>query len=264
MRLAGLLLSLAPFAHAAALAVSVDTAGSSPVASWSGGDAALYRVAVLSPADKEGKRATLAAAWVSGTAWTYGSKAGVLPKAGKLPSVESKPLAPGVEYRLMVRPAKADGTYTAEWSARHFKLEAAAAEAALPTEEPSPSFTPTPLVEASANTLDAELEVDLAADFKETPEAAEGAKAPTPTPVLTPSFESARALLQAGKAEPAEAVYKSLLDSDAESADAWEGLGDSYDARKMKVEAKEAYEKALSLDKSRDRLKKWLEENVRK
>jgi predicted Zn-dependent protease len=121
---------------------------------------------------------------------------------------------------------------------------------------PSPSPTASPrsltdtseVFDAEASSVSAEIEVDLAAEFKETPEAGEEGLAGA---AATATLESARTLLQQGKAEEAEAAYRALLGQDDKNADFWEGLGDSYDARKMKVEAKEAYEKALDIYRQR-------------
>ncbi|HTB34469.1 MAG TPA: tetratricopeptide repeat protein [bacterium] len=74
---------------------------------------------------------------------------------------------------------------------------------------------------------------------------------------------AAKALLAAGKYEDAEAAYRALLDQNAKNAAAWEGLGDSYAARSMKVEAASAYEKALQLNADNERLKDWMQKNVR-
>jgi Flp pilus assembly protein TadD len=73
----------------------------------------------------------------------------------------------------------------------------------------------------------------------------------------------AKGLVSAGRFEQAETAYRALLDKDPNNADAWEGLGDSYAGRKMKLEAKESYEKALSLDKTKMNLKDWIDKNVR-
>jgi cytochrome c-type biogenesis protein CcmH/NrfG len=53
------------------------------------------------------------------------------------------------------------------------------------------------------------------------------------------------------------------LDKDPHNADDWEGLGDSYRARMMKVEAADCYQQALKWDPSKTQLKDWLDSNVR-
>ena len=73
----------------------------------------------------------------------------------------------------------------------------------------------------------------------------------------------AKGLLSAGKFELAETAYRNLLEKEPENADAWEGLGDSFAGRKMKLEAKESYEKALSLNKTKTHLRDWIDKNVR-
>jgi tetratricopeptide (TPR) repeat protein len=78
------------------------------------------------------------------------------------------------------------------------------------------------------------------------------------------SAGEAKALLDAGRFEQAETAYRAILANDPTNADAWEGLGDSYAGRRMKLEAKESYEKALELNKSKTHLKTWIEKNVRR
>lgn len=258
--------------------LDVSTGGPAPVFRWEGVEGAeLYRVAVFAAPDEEGKRELMGAVWVKGLSWAYGSSK-VVPKAGKLPSTTPKGLAPGAEYKVMVSAADAAGMNKSDWVSAEFKAGAAdsvgSRKAATSSATPSPTpsntpesvsgtATPTPApADARGATGPAELEVDLAGEFKETPEAGEGGLTRTAAPA--PTTEGARASLQAGKPEASEAAYKALLDKDATNADYWEGLGDSYDARKMKVEAKEAYEKALAIDKKRDRLKKWMDENVKR
>ncbi len=74
----------------------------------------------------------------------------------------------------------------------------------------------------------------------------------------------AKGLNSVGRFEQAESAYRAILDKDPNNADAWEGLGDSYAGRKMKLEAKESYEKALSLDSTKNNLKEWIDKNVRR
>lgn len=74
----------------------------------------------------------------------------------------------------------------------------------------------------------------------------------------------AKGLNVSGHFEQAESAYRMLLEKDPENADLWEGLGDSFAGRKMKLEAKEAYEKALSLNKAKTHLREWIDKNVRR
>jgi tetratricopeptide (TPR) repeat protein len=233
---------------------------------WEGvKEASIYRVAVFASPDEEGKRELMAAVWVKGLSWPYGSDR-VLPKAGKLPSTQAKPLSPGSAYKVMVSAARENGADKSDWSSAEF-VAAGAPSSTPPSPSPWPTPSPTPLsqavdaADAEGGSASAEIEVDLAAEFRETPEAGEeGLASGAPEATL----EGARSLLQQGKSEDAEAAYRALLGKDEANADLWEGLGDSYDARKMKVEAKEAYERALGIDKKRERLKRWLEENVKR
>ena len=263
--------------------VEVSVSGPVPVIRWDEVEGAtLYRVAVFGAPDEEGAQALLSAVWVRGLSWPYGNSK-VVPKAGKLPSKIGKPLEGGSTYKVMVYAAEDDGANKSDWVSVHFTLKGNTAPAPTASPEsmapmPSATMTPTPQppdsdammtatptpaprLDAKGATGPAELEVDLAAEFKESPEAGETGLTKTAAPA---TLEGARALLQKGKAEDAETAYKALLEKDATNADFWEGLGDSYDARKMKIEAKEAYEKALAIDGKRERLTKWMDENVKK
>jgi len=260
--------------------VDVSAMGPTPVFRWDEVEgASLYRVAVFAAPDDEGKRELMGAVWVRGLSWPYGNSK-VVPKAGKLPSTRPKALEKGAQYKVMVSAANEAGLDKSDWASAEFTVAAGSAparstldtaegHAATPSMTPTPAAaygtatpTPAPKADAKGSSGPAELEVDLAADFKETPEAGEGGLSKTAASAGPATLEGARALLQNGKAEDAEAAYRALLDKDAGNADYWEGLGDSFDARKMKVEAKEAYEKALAIDGKRERLKKWLDENV--
>ena len=265
--------------------------------SWSAVDGAgIYRVAVWTkPSDGSAKH-LVSAVWVKANTWVYGDQSVLIAKAGKLPSTKVPSLDPGTTYRLWVAAAAEDGSDKSEWAAIDLiapkslmdsprqALPALSPTAAAPasmdqisatatvtptpaltsaTDQPaSPSFTPTPRAawDAKSNTTGADLELDVADEFKEKPDNSPKA---SPTAVQTPSLEAAGALLNAGKAEDAQDVYKKMLEGDATNADAWEGLGDAYDADKMKIEAKECYEKALAIDPKRERLQKWLDDNVR-
>jgi hypothetical protein len=262
--------------------------------------AGLYRVAVFDAPEKDGKRPLLAAVWVKGTRYLYGQTTTV-PQAGKFPSTKPQPLPSGRRLRVMVAAALADGADKGEWAGMDVDplakaMPAAVAPTALPT--PEPTISPTP---ASAP-KEAELEVQGGEEFKQSPDAAvldidEGAEAgagegngpaagaavltsaatgagamaagtagesaKTASAGATPAGE-AKALLAAGRFEQAETAYRAVLEKDPADADAWEGLGDSYAGRRMKLEAKESYEKALELNKSKTHLRSWIEKNVRR
>lgn len=253
--------------------IDVSAPGGTPVFRWDSVEGAtLYRLAVFAAPDEEGKRPIMAAVWVKGLVWTYGMGK-FIPKAGKLPSIAPKPLQDGASYKVMVRAADEHGSNMSDWVSASFNAgpgapapftvvpSATATPTPQPAEQGTPTATPSPRVDAQGSTSPAELQVDLAGEFKETPEAGEVGLSRTAAPA---TLEAARALLQQGKADEAEAVYRALLDKDASNADYWEGLGDSYDARSMKIEAKEAYEKTLAIDGKRARLVKWMDEYVKK
>jgi tetratricopeptide (TPR) repeat protein len=246
--------------------LNVSNSASSQLIRWQASEgAAYYRVAVFASPDEEGKRELMGAVWVRGLSWTYGAK-GSLAKVGKMPSTPCKTLALGAEYKVMIRAADESGSQLSDWISTEFKAGASGQTPSRKTvalsPSPSPSMTSTPMADAKSATGPAELEVDLAAEFKETPQADEtGLTSTVKFGAVTP--EAARLLLQAGKADDAEQAYKKLLEKDPANADLWEGLGDSYDARLMKIEAKESYEKALAIDGKRERLLKWMQENLK-
>lgn len=278
-------------------------AGAGARVSWNGvEDAGLYRVAVFDAPDGEGKRLLLAAVWVSGTAWTYGDPPSVA-SAGHLPSTRPLPLPAGHKVRVMVAAARADGSDKSDWSGTDFKLPGSASRPSPtpePTAAPSPTEAAAQDLSPSGG---AELDLGGSDEFKTSPDptvidvqdntktaegmasdaspvaAAAGASATAGSPAAgsataaaamgasatasTDPEAAAKALLAAGKDEDAEAAFRALLDQDAKNAGAWEGLGDSYAARSMKVEAASAYEKALELNADNARLKDWMQKNVR-
>ena len=274
--------------------------GAQPRFIWPGVDgASLYRVAVFDAPDAEGKRLLLAAVWVSGTAWTYGAPPSV-PSAAHLPSTHASLLPAGHKVRVMVAAARADGSDKSDWSGADFKT--AVAPGGAPTEAPTASPSPTAVAAQGVSpSSDAEMDLSGTDEFKTSPDpavidvqdntkAAEASAAAGLSPAASAasptasagaaaadpgkgSAESAvaptdpeaaaKALLAAGKYEDAESAYRALLDQNAKDAAAWEGLGDSYAARSMKVEAASAYEKALQLNASNGRLKEWMQKNVR-
>ena len=269
------------------IGLAVDAAAG-PRFSWNRVDqAGLYRVAVFDASDGEGKRLLLAAVWVSGTAWAYGDAPAVT-SAGHLPSTRPLPLPAGHKVRVMVAAARADGTDKSDWSGTDFSV-AGAHSVSAPTASPSPTVVAAQPVSPSS---DAELDLGGADEFKASPDPAvidvqdntkAAVAAVTASDAASPvgagsaaaatgagaastagdPLASAKALLVAGKAEEAEAGFRGVLDQDAKDAEAWEGLGDSYAARSMKVEAASAYEKALQLNASNERLKQWMHKNVR-
>jgi tetratricopeptide (TPR) repeat protein len=265
-------LAAGPLAKPAGLSVS---AGDATVIRWEPVEgAALYRVAVFDEPDADGKRPLLAAVWVRGDHWDY-ARGTVVPRAGRLASTKPLPLPPGRTLRVMVAAAREGGADKSEWSGEDLRLPAAAA--------PSPTVTPTVAPTEGHAGSDAEIELEGGEEFKSVPEpavlevedgaaAASGAAADgstagaTPTAQATaeeaPSLARAKALLQAGRFEDAEAQFRVLLKNDENDADAWEGLGDSLAARRMKAEAYEAYSRALKLDGDRERLRDWIRKNV--
>jgi hypothetical protein len=276
--------------------LSVD-AGAQARFTWNGvEEAGLYRVAVFDAPDGEGKRLLLAAVWVSGTAWTYG-EAPATSSAAHLPSTHPLPLPAGHKVRVMVASARADGSDKSDWSGADFKVPASALHDS-PTVEPTASPSPT-AVAAQGLSPSAELDLSGGDEFKTSPDpavidvqdtrtaesaspglsstagagASVTASAGDPAGAAAASGNSAtaatdpeaaaKALLAAGKYDDAEAAFRALLDQNAKNASAWEGLGDSYAGRSMKVEAASAYEKALQLNASNERLKDWMQKNVR-
>lgn len=248
--------------------------------------AALYRVAVFDQPDAEGKRPLLAAVWVAGESWLYG-KGAVVAKAGALASTHPLPLPAGRLLRVMVAAAAADGADKSEWVGVDFRVPASSPGA-------TPTFTPTATPEAGGSgsfavaEQDAELELEGGEEFHSAPDpvvleveegaagasgavasAATGALAasaaessPAGATVNAVSLAQAQALLKAGRFEEAETQFRALLKEDEKDADAWEGLGDSLAARRMKAEAHEAYQRALKLDGRRRHLREWIEKNV--
>jgi tetratricopeptide (TPR) repeat protein len=265
-------------------AVTVDPQG--PRFSWDAVDGAqLYRVAVFDAPDAEGKRLLLAAVWVTADHWAYGGGP-VVARAAKLNSTKPLPLPLGHRLRVMVAAAGEDGADKSDWAGADFEAAAPkaaaaprldAASTATPTATPSPTPSPTAApgqAQAVSGAAEATLDVEGGDEFKSTPEPAvidlqdstrTAAAAGTPTAAVAgaPSLAAGRALLKSGKDEDAEAVFKALLTQDPRDADAWEGLGDSYADRSMKVEAADAYEKALQINADNKRLKEWMEKNVR-
>ncbi len=294
--LAVLLLSAGLLAESLARPAWVKVAdGAKPKITWASVEGArLYRLAVFGQPDEEGKRPLMGAAWLKGQAWSYGAPASVA-KAAKLPSTVFKDLEKEKSYRVMVSAAKADGSNKSDWTAADFSMNSkpsselndAGAHGSAPEVSPTaeavdlasvPTFTATPSPTATESVVDlgqaqnisssaeAEVVVDLSSEFKETPEAVASSPTPAPSAMDYSNFtlSEARALLAEKKYVDAQAAFKAWVDKDATSADAWEGLGDAYDGRLMKIEAKEAYEKAWSLDDSRLRIKEWLDKNVRR
>jgi hypothetical protein len=270
---------------------------------WSAVEGAgLYRVAVFDTPEKDGKRPLLAAVWVKGNQYLYGQTATV-PKAGKFPSTQPLPLPSGHRLRAMVAAAASDGSDKGEWAGVDVEIQTAALAPArqlptvLPSVGPTPALSPAPK-EAELEVQGGEefkqspdaavLEIDESG-----PEAGAGESGGQGTAALVAGAASAAAvtsandlasvsagksastataspaseakgLLDAGRFEQAETAYRAMLKDDPQNADAWEGLGDSYAGRRMKLEAKESYEKALELNKGKTHLKAWIEKNVRR
>ena len=271
-------LSVAGLAHADLLpkpdGLSVDEAAG-PRFSWSPVDgAAVYRVAVFDAPDAEGKRPLLAAVWVKAAGYQY-AKDTVIPKAGKLGSTTPLPLPAGHKLRVMVAAAREQGADKSDWVGADFSVKALVLPTSTPA--PSPTFTASPTPGTGKPGADAELELEGGEEFKSSPEPAvidlhEGGEsvAVTASSALLggvkaePSLDAARGLVKAGKGDEAEAMFRVLTERDPKNADAWEGLGDVYEARQMRAEARDAYEEALKLDKSKTNLKAWIERNVRR
>jgi tetratricopeptide (TPR) repeat protein len=289
--LAALALSLQGPLHAAPLpkpaAVTVEPQG--PRFTWDPVPGAqLYRVAVFDAPDAEGKRLLLAAVWVKAAAWAYGSGP-IVARAAKLPSTKPLPLPSGHKLRVMVAAAGEDGADKSEWVAADFEAAAAKPAAApeLEAPTPSPTATPTPTpaaaqAQALTGSAEATLDVEGGDEFKSSPDPAvidmqdatktagsaagavpAAAQAGSGATAAVGGLSAGQALLKAGKDEDAEAVFRAQLTKDPRDADAWEGLGDSFAHRSMKVEAADAYEKALQINGDNKRLKEWMDKNVR-
>jgi hypothetical protein len=279
--------------------LAVETGAGSRISWDSVEEAGLYRVAVFDAPDSEGKRLLLAAEWISGTAWTYGEPASVA-SAGHLPSTRPLPLPSGHKVRVMVAAARADGTDKSDWSGTDFKVPGSTSHG-VPAPEPTLAPSPTEVADQDLSPSGgAELDLGGSDEFKTSPDpavidvqdttktadgaasdltpasaaagvsgaaatvsASAGAGAGVSGTASGDPEAAAKALLAAGKYEDAEAAFRALLDQDAKNAGAWEGLGDSYAARTMKVEAASAYEKALELNADNERLKDWMQKNVR-
>lgn len=282
--------------------LAVDEAAG-PRFSWTPVEgAALYRVAVFDAPDAEGKRPLLAAVWVAGSSYTYGKDA-VVAKAGKLGSTRPLPLPAGRKLRVMVAAARQDGADKSDWTGADLSVKAPpqAVPVVVPSATSTP--TPTPGAAKPQADAELELDggeefksspepavIDLGegdgagavasaaaggavgaavAGAAAGTEAAGQAGSAAPAAASSasaalPTLDAARALVKAGQADEAEAMFKSLTESEPKNADAWEGLGDSFNARQMKVEALEAYERALKLDKSKKHLRDWIDKNVRR
>jgi tetratricopeptide (TPR) repeat protein len=174
-------------------------------------------------------------------------------------------------------------------------------DTATPSPMVSATATPTVTATAAAGKRDAELEVQGGGEeFKQSPDAAVldvddaaggAAAAGAATGLATGAASAAgttagggsaadssaassdaadgspmglaKGLNAAGRFDQAETAFRAILEKEPENADAWEGLGDSFAGRRMKLEAKESYEKALSLNSGKTRLKDWIDQNVR-
>jgi hypothetical protein len=297
-------------AHAEPLAKPLSLAVSATAEArfvWQAVDqAAVYRVAVFDAADKEGKRPLLAAVWVKGLHWDYGSKAALV-SVGKLPNTKPLPLPAGRTLRVMVAAARADGSDKSEWVGEDFSVTAAPQAVPVVVATAAPTAAPSPVALSGTAGDDAEIELVGGDEFKSSPEptelqvedgggsaaavaaltsgagagaaasAAKGSSAASDVSGvaavsttagtdaaadLSVTAEAAADLLKAGKAEEAEAAYRSLLHGDGANADLWEGLGHALEARRMKAEALEAYSQALLLDGKRENLREWIRKNV--
>lgn len=267
--------------------LSVTYEEGTPVFHWAAvPGAGVYRLAVWAAPTEEGARPLIGAVWTRNPGFGWGRDSTVA-KLAKLPSTSQEPLAAGQPYRWMVSAARVDGSGKGDWSgaelivpkqqpvapatapARQSLAHSATptpSATASPSPTPAPSFSPTP------GGAEAEIEVDLGSDFTEQPAAGAGAAAAVlnvgdsvePASPSSSSLSSAQALLENGDLDAAETAYKNELTKNPLSADAWEGLGRSYNARNLKLEAKEAFEKALAIDPSREDLKQWIEKNTRR
>jgi hypothetical protein len=222
--------------------------------------ATAYRVAFFDEPGADGKRPLLAAVWVKGTRYVYGATP-TLPKLGALKSTAAAALPAGARLRAMVAAAKDGGADKSDWAGLEID-PAPAADTATPTTSPTPAFNTTATATPTPEPVGGE-------EFKQSPDAAvldvdEGTETAAAAAGAVPTLGEAKGLLASGKLDEAEVAYRALTEKDAADADAWEGLGDVYAGRKMKIEAVEAYEKALSLNKSKSYLNDWIRKNVRR
>jgi tetratricopeptide (TPR) repeat protein len=216
--------------------------------------AACYRLAVFLDKDKNGS--PLAAVWIKGTRYLYGQDPFIL-KIGGLPSKAPASLQKGSYYRWIVAAAAPGGLRKSDWAGSRFEYSQA-------RPKPTASITPTPM--GGGLTVSPENETSTAKTEEPT---ATATQTPEPENVLKeassnedPSMEKAQQLLKERKWEPAQKEFKRLCDQDANNFDAWAGLGDSYLGANLRVEAVDAYRKALAL-KDDQRIGEWMKKNVR-
>ncbi len=265
--------------------LSVTVEDGSPVFHWAPvKGAGVYRLAVWAAPVGDGPRPLVGAIWTRGNSFGWG-RANTVAKLAKLPSTAQEPLAVGQPYRWMVAAARADGSGKSDWTGAEMNLPKQEVTTPAParqsikstaTSSPTPSATlsPTPTYSPTPDGINAEIEVDLGSDFVEKPASGSAtdaavlnvgaAEASEKSTGAATGMSAAKALLETGDPEGAETAYRAELTKDARNADAWEGLGRSYDARKLKLEAKEAFEKALAIDPKREDLKQWIEKNTRR
>ena len=241
-------------------------------------DAAVYRIAVFAPRDQSGEAPLVAAVWVNATSWTYGDR-GVVKKVGKLASTPLEKLKSGIEYRWMVSAADSNGENKSEWTGGVFKLKSAAApvEAArIPTVSPAPVTSQEDDLETLDFSEEPETGETLAATASDM-ETDEALPAPVAAhPVAVPlkdedsaadverrELDMAQSLMTHKKWSDAEENWRSLLRRNAANAQYWEGLGLALDGQGLKLEAREAFDRALAWDSDRPVSRAWLQENVR-
>jgi tetratricopeptide (TPR) repeat protein len=236
--------------------------------------AAMYRLAVFGPQEEDGQRPLMVAVWIKEPVYKYGQEK-LIAVAGKLPSTQAKELESGVSYRWMVSAARLDGRDRSNWSGGSFILG--------PVTKATPAIEP--VLESPAEPVNAEKKAELvvitstavattftaaveeSSDFEETPqkdllvidfgsdEAESLTKTETPLATARPAEKN--------DLKSQEQKYRIFIREEPDNADYWEALGDILVKQSMFLEAKEAYEQALKLDKSKKKVREWLLRNTR-
>jgi hypothetical protein len=218
------------------------TGTANPVFSWDSVEgAAMYRVAVF-PDAGAGKPnpSPLAAVWVEGNTYAYG-QGRILELPGALKNRRPEPLKPDLSYRWMVASARKGGAGKSAWASAKLAPWQSGVLA-----EP----TPVDVSGTSANAGAAALRAQPSEDME--------------VKTLLPSaLEDASHLLQKGQIEQAQAAFLLQTQKEPQNPRAWKGLGDSYLAGNMLLEAMEAYQKTRALDPDDKEVEAWIKAHYR-